>query len=51
MDVRLERAYEPASDENGYRMLVGRLWQRGVTREWARLDEWARELAPSPKPG
>jgi uncharacterized protein YeaO (DUF488 family) len=47
MDVRLKRAYEPPSASDGYRVLIDRLWPRGVSREQARLDEWARELAPS----
>jgi uncharacterized protein YeaO (DUF488 family) len=47
MAVRLKRAYEPAAAPDGYRVLIDRLWPRGVTREEARLDEWARELAPS----
>jgi uncharacterized protein YeaO (DUF488 family) len=47
MDVRLKRAYEPAAAADGYRVLIDRLWPRGVSRERARLDEWARELAPS----
>jgi uncharacterized protein YeaO (DUF488 family) len=47
MDVRLKRAYVPAEASDGYRVLVDRLWPRGVSRERARLDEWARELAPS----
>ena len=47
MDVRLKRAYEPPSAADGYRVLVDRLWPRGVSRADARLDEWARELAPS----
>jgi uncharacterized protein YeaO (DUF488 family) len=47
MDVRLKRAYEPAVVADGYRVLIDRLWPRGVSREEARLDEWARELAPS----
>ena len=47
LDVRLKRAYEPAAEDDGYRVLVDRLWPRGVSREKARLDEWARELAPS----
>jgi uncharacterized protein YeaO (DUF488 family) len=46
-DVRLKRAYEPAAPADGYRVLVDRLWPRGVSRERARLDEWERELAPS----
>lgn len=47
MTVRLKRAYEPPAKSDGYRVLIDRLWPRGVSREKARLDEWARELAPS----
>jgi uncharacterized protein YeaO (DUF488 family) len=47
MDLRLKRAYEPARASDGYRVLIDRLWPRGVSRKEARLDEWARELAPS----
>jgi uncharacterized protein YeaO (DUF488 family) len=47
MDVRLKRAYEPAAPSDGYRVLIDRLWPRGVSRDRAHLDEWARELAPS----
>jgi uncharacterized protein YeaO (DUF488 family) len=47
MDVRLKRAYEPAAAADGYRVLIDRLWPRGVSRRRAGLDEWARELAPS----
>lgn len=47
MDVRLKRAYEPAASADGYRVLVDRLWPRGVSRDRARLDAWERELAPS----
>ncbi len=47
MDVRLKRAYERAAASDGERVLIDRIWPRGVTREEARLSEWARELAPS----
>lgn len=47
MDVRLKRAYEPAASSDGYRILIDRLWPRGVSREQADLDEWDRGLAPS----
>jgi uncharacterized protein YeaO (DUF488 family) len=47
MDVRLKRAYEPADASDGHRILIDGLWPRGVSREQAHLDEWARELAPS----
>lgn len=47
MDIRLKRAYEPAASSDGYRVLVDRLWPRGVSKEKAWLDEWAKDLAPS----
>jgi uncharacterized protein YeaO (DUF488 family) len=47
MDIRLKRAYEPAAPSDGYRVLIDRLWPRGVSRERARLDEWDQELPPS----
>ena len=47
MDVRVKRAYEPAESADGYRVLVDRLWPRGVSRERAKLDGWEKELAPS----
>ena len=47
MDVRLKRAYEPPARSDGYRVLIDRLWPRGVSKERAQLDEWQRELAPS----
>jgi uncharacterized protein YeaO (DUF488 family) len=49
MAVRLKRAYEPVESLDGYRVLIDRLWPRGVSRDDAHLDEWARELAPSTK--
>jgi uncharacterized protein YeaO (DUF488 family) len=45
--IYLKRAYESARRSDGYRVLIDRLWPRGVTKEGARLDEWARELGPS----
>ena len=47
VDVRLKRAYEPATSSDGRRVLVDRLWPRGVSRERAKLDGWEKELAPS----
>lgn len=47
MSVRLKRAYQEPARSDGYRVLVDRLWPRGVRREALRLDAWARELAPS----
>jgi uncharacterized protein YeaO (DUF488 family) len=47
VDVRLKRAYDPAASTDGYRVLIDRLWPRGVSRKRAKLDEWERELPPS----
>jgi uncharacterized protein YeaO (DUF488 family) len=47
VSLQLKRAYEPPAASDGYRVLIDRLWPRGVSKEEARLDEWARELAPS----
>jgi uncharacterized protein YeaO (DUF488 family) len=47
MDVLLKRAYEPATPADGYRVLIDRLWPRGLSRERAKLDDWDRKLAPS----
>jgi uncharacterized protein YeaO (DUF488 family) len=47
VDIRLKRAYDPASPSDGWRILVDRLWPRGVSKQQAKLDEWEKELAPS----
>lgn len=47
MSIEVKRVYEPASPEDGYRVLVDRLWPRGLSKELAKLDEWAKALAPS----
>jgi uncharacterized protein YeaO (DUF488 family) len=46
-DVHVKRIYDPPERADGYRVLIDHVWPRGVSRERARLDEWARELAPS----
>jgi uncharacterized protein YeaO (DUF488 family) len=46
-DVRVKRIYDQADAGDGYRVLIDHVWPRGVSRERARLDDWARELAPS----
>lgn len=43
-----KRIYDEAADDDGYRVLVDRLWPRGVSKERARLDVWLKEIAPSP---
>jgi uncharacterized protein YeaO (DUF488 family) len=47
LTIRLKRAYEPAASSDGYRVLIDRLWPRGISREQAKLDAWDRELPPS----
>jgi uncharacterized protein YeaO (DUF488 family) len=47
MDVRLKRVYDAVGPMDGYRVLIDRLWPRGISRDRARLDAWERELAPS----
>lgn len=47
MNVRVKRAYDAASPADGFRVLIDRLWPRGISRERAKLDEWAKDLAPS----
>ena len=46
--IRLKRAYEAPSRSDGLRILVERLWPRGLTRQKADIDLWLKELAPSP---
>ncbi|HEY3486303.1 MAG TPA: DUF488 domain-containing protein [Ilumatobacteraceae bacterium] len=45
--IRLRRAYDAAGDDDGYRVLVDRLWPRGVRRDDLHIDEWCKDLAPS----
>lgn len=47
MTVELKRIYDTARDADGYRVLVDRLWPRGVSKQQASLDEWLKEAAPS----
>jgi uncharacterized protein YeaO (DUF488 family) len=47
MSVQTKRVYEPASADDGYRVLIDRVWPRGVSKAQARVDEWSRDLAPS----
>jgi uncharacterized protein YeaO (DUF488 family) len=47
LDVRARRIYDHPDDSDGYRILIDHVWPRGVSRERASVDEWARELAPS----
>jgi uncharacterized protein YeaO (DUF488 family) len=45
--LRLKRAYEPAEPKDGVRILIDRLWPRGVSKTKAALDDWMKEIAPS----
>ena len=47
LDIRLKRAYQPAEEADGTRVLVDRLWPRGVTKAEAAIDHWFRDLGPS----
>jgi uncharacterized protein YeaO (DUF488 family) len=46
-NVKLKRAYEPPSSSDGTRILLDRLWPRGVTKADAKIDEWMKDIAPS----
>ena len=45
--VKVKRVYEAADDEDGQRILVDRLWPRGITKDKARIDLWLKDIAPS----
>jgi uncharacterized protein YeaO (DUF488 family) len=45
--VRIKRIYDEPANDDGYRVLIDHVWPRGVSRDRARLDHWARDLAPS----
>lgn len=47
MNIRIKRAYEEPDREDGTRILVDRLWPRGLTKEKARVDLWLKDVAPS----
>lgn len=47
MGIRLKRIYDPPRPDDGLRILVDRLWPRGVSKESAAVDRWLREIAPS----
>ena len=47
MAIRIKRIYEPAAKADGYRILVDRLWPRGIKKEAAHIDRWLKEVAPS----
>ncbi|MER6102528.1 DUF488 family protein [Streptomyces sp. NPDC001832] len=46
-DVRIRRVYDPQEDGDGTRVLVDRLWPRGVAKDRARIDKWLKDVTPS----
>ena len=46
-NVKLKRAYEPPTADDGTRILIDRLWPRGVTKERAAIDQWMKDISPS----
>jgi len=46
MSVRVKRVYDERAKSDGYRVLVDRLWPRGLTKKEAQIDEWLKEVAP-----
>ena len=48
-NVKLKRAYEPPTADDGTRILIDRLWPRGVTKERAAIDQWMKDISPSTK--
>ena len=46
-DIRVRRVYDAPAPEDGARVLVDRIWPRGLAKDAARLDEWVRDVAPS----
>ena len=45
--IKIKRIYEPAQKDDGFRVLVDRLWPRGVSKKAAEIDLWLKEIAPS----
>jgi uncharacterized protein YeaO (DUF488 family) len=45
--IRIKRIYDEQAEDDGYRVLVDRIWPRGISKKAANLDEWNREIAPS----
>lgn len=48
-DFFLKRVYEPYDESDGFRILVDRIWPRGISKEAAKLTAWQKEIAPSPE--
>jgi uncharacterized protein YeaO (DUF488 family) len=48
LDLQIRRAYDPPSSDDGTRVLIDRLWPRGLRKDGAQIDHWLKEIAPSP---
>ena len=46
IQVRIKRVYEDFSETDGYRVLVDKLWPRGMKKEWLKYDYWAKDITP-----
>ncbi len=47
LSINVKRAYEKSSRDDGFRVLIDRLWPRGISKKDAKIDYWAKEVAPS----
>lgn len=47
MAIKIKRIYEPVAEADGYRILIDRLWPRGIKKEGARIDKWLKDIAPT----
>ncbi|MCH5598875.1 DUF488 domain-containing protein [Niabella ginsengisoli] len=45
--IKIKRAYADVSNDDGYRVLIDRLWPRGVTRKDLQINQWAKDIAPT----
>ena len=48
-EIRIKRIYEAPAADDGFRVLIDRLWPRGISKERAALDDWWKDIAPSPE--
>jgi uncharacterized protein YeaO (DUF488 family) len=46
-DIQIKRIYDPVEDSDGYRVLVDRLWPRGISKENAKIDDWPKSVTPT----
>ena len=48
-EIRIKRVYEAPAEDDGFRVLVDRLWPRGISKEHAALSDWWKDIAPTPE--